>query len=153
MFAPETGVLVSHKNSWVIKRYEKRFGHTVPVRRTKDGYECIGPDGQWQPTDNDRHRWFGNIELWYEAPLCSTETLHSLDCSWARLGCAPPDLNDSGAVDADDLALFNKAWSAHGEGARCSPVNDWCSGGDLNKNGVLNTDDKGYMHAAQGCRR
>jgi len=153
LFRPETGALVNHKQPWIAERYEEHFGKMVPVRRTDDGYECIGPDGQWTPTENDRHRRFGNIELWYEAPLCSTETLHTLDCSWARLGCAPADLNDGGAVDAEDLDLFNNAWIDYGEGAGCSRGNDCCSGADLDQNGLLDADDRGYMVAAQGCKR
>ena len=135
---------------WRIERYRDRFGSTYPVRRDGDGYECIGTDDNWQPTENARHEWFVDFSLWFEAPLCvfGPETL---DCTWARLGCAPGDLDDSGEVDAADQALFDEAWTTYGSGAACSAVNDWCDGADFDQSGVLDEEDQAYLNAAQGC--
>ncbi len=139
------------RSPWIIDRYRDRFGYTPPVRRAGDGYECVGPDDEWMPTENSRHECFQEFRLWFEAPLCvaSPETL---DCEWATLGCAPADLDDNGVVGADDQALFEGAWSAHGELAECGPENSWCHGADLDRSGILDGDDQGYMNAAQGCR-
>ncbi len=146
------------KESWIQDRFYERFGEPdsflAAVRRTADGYECLAPGGDndtWMPTENTRHWWFGDIHLFREALLCDTEP-HTLDCTWAALGCAPADLDDSGAVDAADQALFDAAWATHGEGASCTEPN-WCDGADLDHSGVLDADDQGYMIAAQGCVR
>ncbi len=143
--------LVSRK-SWIRERYRNRFGDSVPVRRAGDGYECIGPDDRWMPTENPRHLWFGDIQLWREIPLCGVAP-HTLDCSWARLGCAPADLNGSGSVDSADFAIFNYLWNLFGSNAACAAINGWCDGADLDKNGALNADDRDFMTAAQGCIR
>jgi len=139
------------RSPWIIDRYRERFGDTPPVRRAGEGYECVGPDDEWMPTENSRHEWFQEFRLWFEAPLCvaSPETL---DCEWAALGCAPADLDGSGEVDAGDLALFDRAWVAYGELAECGWKNRWCEGADLDQSGLLDEDDQGYMNAAQGCK-
>ena len=139
-----------NKEPWIQDRYTDRFGSTVPVRRAGDGYECIGPDDQWMPTENKRHFWFGSINLWWEAHLCTIDP-HTLDCEWARLGCAPADLDGSETVDAADQALFDAAWTTYGDGASCSAGNGWCDGADLDQSGVLDAEDGDYMDAAQGC--
>ncbi|MDP8255352.1 MAG: hypothetical protein P9M14_06350 [Candidatus Alcyoniella australis] len=152
MLDSETGYLWN-REPWIQERYLERFGYTVPVRRAGEGYEAIGIDGQWQATENDRHRWFGPGKLWYEAPLCAMDVNHTLDCYWAALGCAPADLDNSGTADGDDLILFEAAWAQYGNGAQCSSSNDWCDHADLDQNGVLDADDQGYIQAAQGCVR
>jgi hypothetical protein len=141
---------LSNTDSWIQQRYTDRFGDTFPIRRAGDGYECIQPGDVWGPTENPHHDWFGGFRLWFTAPLCVFAT-DTLDCSWAKLGCAPADLDGSGAVDAADLATFGNAWTTWGEGATCSAGNAWCDGADLDRNGSLDTEDQGYMNAAQGC--
>jgi len=137
---------------WRVERYRERFGETYPVRRAGDGYECIGTDDQWRPTENSRHDPFHikSIGLWFEAPLCihSPETL---DCTWAKWGCAPADLDGSGEVDGEDVSLFEAAWGSHGCGARCNAGNSGCGGADLDGSGVLSEEDQAYIEAAQGC--
>jgi hypothetical protein len=152
ILAPGSGFLWS-RNVWIQERFTAAFGDTVPVRRAGDGYEAIGPDGQWQPTENSHHRPYEEVTLWHEAALCAQENLHTLDCSWARLGCAPADLNDSGAVDQADADLFQAAWDTFGEGAACDAGNGWCDGADLDQNGTLDADDQAFATAAQGCVR
>ena len=139
------------RSPWIIDRYRDRFGYDPPVRRAGEGYECVGPDGQWMPTENPRHEWFREFRLWFEAPLCvlSPETL---DCAWAASGCAPADLDGSGTVDEADRTLFEDAWEQWGEGATCSEANGWCAGADLDRSGVLDGDDRGYLDAAAGCQ-
>jgi hypothetical protein len=140
---------------WIVERYRDRFDYTPPVRRAGDGYECVatmGPPEVWQPTENPRHVWFKDFRLWFEAPLCvfSPETL---DCAWAKLGCAPADFDDSGLVDDADRTLFDAAWATHGEGALCDDANAWCDGADLDQSGLLNAEDQAFMDAAAGCVR
>ena len=137
---------------WRVERYRDRFGETYPLRRAGDGYECVGPDDDWIPTGNSRHEpfHFQHLGLWFEAPLCvhGTETL---DCSWAKLGCAPADFDGSGLVDEADRALFDAAWERYGWIARCTEANRMCDGADLDRSGRLNPEDQAYMDAAQGC--
>jgi len=106
------------QESWIRERYQNRFGNTAPVRRKGDGYECIGPDGNWVPTENPHHHQFSDIQLWREAALCAVAP-HTLDCSWAKRGCAPADLDGSGVVDSSDQILFNAKWGAS---ARARPA-------------------------------
>ena len=140
------------QESWIRERYQNRFGNTVPVRRNGEGYECIGPGGHWVPTENPRHIMFSEIQLWREAALCAAAP-HTLDCSWAKRGCAPADLDGSGVVDSSDHALLNEKWERFGPGAGCGAANSGCEGADLDGNGVLNDEDRNYMTAAQGCRK
>lgn len=153
LFNPVNGYLVNDRYPWITERYLDRFGEHAVVRRAGDGYEAIGPNGSWIPTENDRHRWLGDLLLWQEAILCNTEKKHTLDCYWARLGCAPADLSNDGLVDDQDTALFNSAWETFGEGAACTADNQWCAKADLDKNGVLDADDRDYLSAAIGCIR
>ena len=136
---------------WRVDRYRDRFDHDPPIRRAGDGYECIGVDDQWQPTENPRHVSYKEYLLWFEAPLCEMGP-GILDCSWAKLGCAPVDFDQSGVVDSADSALFDAAWSQYGQGADCSATNDWCDGADLDRNGTLDQEDRDYLEAAQGCK-
>ena len=138
------------EDPWIQDRYTARFGDAPPVRRAGDGYERIGPDGQWGPAENPRHVWMGGVSLWFEAALC-VNSPETLDCSWARLGCAPADLDGSGAVDAADQALFDAAWNTYGPGASCTEANRRCDGADLDGSSTLDADDQGYMAAARGC--
>jgi hypothetical protein len=148
---------VRDRAPWRVDRYRQRFpldsGTPYPVRRAGDGYECIGPDDEWMPAENARHEPFHlqSPGLWFEAPLCvhGTETL---DCTWARLGCAPADLDGSGEVDETDGAAFESAWDRFGRGARCNRANRRCDGSDLDRSGFLDREDRAYMEAAQGCR-
>ena len=137
---------------WRVDRYRDRFGETYPVRRAGEGYECIGPDDDWIPTENARHQPFNfqDLGLWFEAPLCVHDT-DTLDCTWASMGCAPADLDGSGQVDGADQALFDEARERYGWNATCSAANEACDGADLDGSGRLNHEDEAYMGAAQGC--
>ena len=106
------------------------------------------------PTENARHASFHipSLGLWFEAPLCVHAT-GTLDCSWARLGCAPADLDGSGTVDEADMALFEGLYARYGWGARCNEANRHCDGADLDRSGSLNREDRAFMEAAQGCMR
>ncbi|MCB9488044.1 MAG: hypothetical protein H6684_04860 [Deltaproteobacteria bacterium] len=146
---PESGRLWQ-KDEWIQERYLDRFGDTVPVRRAGDGYEAISADDEWHSVENDHHRWFGSILMWHESALCA-ESTHTLDCAWATIGCEPVDLNESGAVDEADQALFDTAWSTYGEDASCDSYNDHCDDADLDGDGTLTADDAAFMAAAQGC--
>ncbi len=143
------------KDSWIVDRYNNRFGappdRTYPIRRDGAGYEAIIDDGQWHAVENDRHTWIGSVHIFYEAPLCLNDALHTLDCSWAMLGCAPADLDDSGEAGPDDLVLFNEAVNTYGFGAQCSNMNSWCDGADMDKNGILEAEDRDFIYAAMGC--
>jgi len=141
---------LAQKEPWIQDRYWARFSDGPPVRRAGDGYEAVGPDGNWMPTENPRHEWFGGFKLWFEVPLCVFDPW-TLDCKWAAIGCARVDLDGSGVVDESDRVLFEAAWQDHGEGASCSDDNDWCSGADLDHSGVLDEDDQAFMDAAMGC--
>lgn len=142
---------LEHKEPWIQERYHERFGETgPPVRRAGEGYEAIGPDGEWGPAENPRHEWFGGFKLFFELPLCTFDP-STLDCTWAAMGCVRADLDGSGAADGDDLAIFQAAWEQYGPGATCSEADDWCGGADLDRSGLLDEEDPAFMDAAQGC--
>jgi hypothetical protein len=143
---------VNSRAPWRVDRYRERFGDTYPVRRAGEGYECIGTNDEWMPTENPRHEWFflDATSIWFESTLC-VDSPETLDCSWARLGCAPADFDNSGSVEIEDAALFSQKWTLFGEDASCSGSNNWCDGADLDRNSILNSEDQGYMDAAQGC--
>jgi hypothetical protein len=63
------------------------------------------------------------------------------------------DLDATHAVDGADAALFASAWSVYGPPASlaCDAGNGWCGGADLDRSGVLDGEDQGFMAAAQGC--
>ncbi len=141
---------LAQRESWTQTRYWTRFPEDPPVRRAGDGYECLGPDDEWMATENPRHVWMQDFELWFEAPLCVFAPT-TLDCSWAQLGCAHVDFDGSGLVDDADEALFTAAYNEYGTGATCSAGNDWCDGADLDLSGVLDDEDTAFMTAALGC--
>jgi hypothetical protein len=138
------------RDPWIQERYLARFADAPPVRRAGDGYECIGPDGNWRSTENPHHVWLAGVPFWFEATLC-VDSPETLDCSWARRGCAPADLDAGGAVDAADAALLDAAWETFGEGAACTEANSFCDGADVDGSGVLDSEDRDYLAAAQGC--
>ena len=138
---------------WIIDRYRDRFGDTPPVRLNQagDGYESIGVDDQWHSTENSRHVWFKDYFLWFESYMC-VHAPETLDCAWAKIGCLPADLNDSGQVDQDDQAIFDEIWGRLGPGTACTEANDQCDGADLDQSGTLGSEDQEFMTAAEGCR-
>jgi hypothetical protein len=135
----------------VKKRYLDAYGTTPPVRRTFDGYEAraFGPDGltEWRSVETPHHMVLGGIDLLEALPLCLTSP-GALDCAWARLGCARPDLDHDGVVGEADRLLLQQAAVTTG----CDTTNDWCGGADLDRTGSIDTTDVAFMDAAQGCR-
>jgi len=137
----------------VQRRYAEAYGADPPIRRAGQGYEARGvPEAEhpWQPVERPHHRVVGGARLLHALPLCETAPA-LLDCTWAALGCARPDLDESGAVDAADTALWEAAREAHA-GARCGAGNDWCGGADLDRTGAVDEIDQAFLAAAQGCR-
>ena len=122
-----------------------------PVRRAGDAYEARQGDGPWVLAENLRHRGVGSLDILQGVVLCTTAP-HIVACSWAQLGCAPAELDDSGAVDADDVALFGAAIDEHSLGASCDDGSA-CGGADLDASGVLDESDMAFMQAAEGCVR
>ncbi len=120
-----------------------------PIRRAGDAYEARQGDGPWVAAERPRHRGVGNLDFLQSIVLCTTAP-DVLDCSWARLGCAKPDLDESGIVDASDIALFEAALGEHGDGAACD---DGCGGADLDESGALDASDRAFLDAAMGCVR
>jgi hypothetical protein len=135
----------------VKKRYQDAYGTTPPVRRTVDGYEArtFGPDGmgEWRSVETPHHMVLGGIDLLEALPLCLTSP-GALDCAWARLGCARPDLDRDGKVGEADRLLLQQAAVTTG----CDATNDWCGGADLDRTGSIDATDTAFMDAAQGCR-
>ncbi len=121
-----------------------------PIRRAGDAYEARQGDGEWVAAELPTHRGVPGLDLMEGIVLCSTAP-HLLDCSWARLGCAAPDLDDSGTVDAADAGLLDSAIAVIGLGAEC--VEGLCGPADLDQSGVLDASDVAFMAAAQGCVR
>jgi hypothetical protein len=142
------------KSESVKARYLEHYGATPPLRRTANGYEATGHhsdhDWPWAEVPPPRHFQFGGVRLLEALPLCITAP-HLLDCTWAKLGCARPDLDGSGAVDAADQALFDAA-SAGVTGTICNSANSWCNGADLDQTGSVDDTDRAFMAAAMGCR-
>ncbi|MFN7955408.1 MAG: IPT/TIG domain-containing protein [bacterium] len=137
---------------WNQDRYRARFPDGPPLRRAGDHYEAVGADGQFHAVPNVSHQVFGGVDLLREAPLCALAP-EALDCSWAVLGCARPDLDASHTVNGADAALFQAAWAIYGPpvSTPCSAGNAWCGGADLERNGTLDGDDQAFIAAAQGC--
>jgi hypothetical protein len=99
---------------------------------------------------NQHHNYYGELNFWLEAAV-AVFSPQTLNCEWARLGCAPADFDGSMKVDASDTAIFNARWNAYGgSGAACP---DGCDGADLDRDGRLDADDQAYMQASQGCVR
>ena len=142
---------LSASSDTVKQRYLEHYGETPPLRRAGEGYEARGhhPEQEWpwQAVETPRHRQLGGIKFLEAMPLCNTAP-HLLDCTWARLGCARPDLDGSGAVDDADRALFE---AASATAAVCGPDNLWCEGADLDRTGSVDGTDAAFMDAAQGC--
>ncbi len=141
---------LASSHPWNQERYAARFPDGPPLRRAGDHYEAVGADGEFHAIPNVSHQWFGGVDLLREAPLCVLSP-SALDCTWAVLGCARPDLDGSHAVDGADTTAFQAAWSIYGPSATCDAGNDWCGGADLDRSGTLAADDQAFMSAAQGC--
>jgi len=137
-----------------VARYWERFPTEAdkPLRRLDDHYEAVGRDGDFHEIPNIGHQWFGGVHLWDSLPLCALAP-NALDCTWAVLGCARPDLDGSGAVEQADQTLFDAAWELYGppEPVLCGQPNDWCGGADLDRSGELDEEDQAFLEAARGC--
>ncbi len=136
----------------VKQRYLDHYGDTPPVRRKGEGYEARGvPEAEhpWQAVERPRHRIMGGARLLHALPLCNTAP-DILDCTWAALGCARPDLNADGQVDEADTTIFDAARASHADAA-CRSNNDWCGGADLDHTGTVDATDTAFLEAAQGC--
>lgn len=142
------------KSPSVKQRYLDHYGTTPPLRRSGEGYEAKGyhPDHEWPWAEvaTSRHHQLGGIRLLEALPLCVTAP-HLLDCTWAVLGCARPDLDGSGTVDATDLAALESATALFAN-TPCNSTNEWCNGADLDRTGAIDDTDAAFMSAAQGCR-
>ena len=145
---------LSGASGTVQQRYLEHYGETPPLRRTEDGYEARSFHGEeaqpWQPVETPHHRMLGGVHFLEALPLCNTAP-QLLDCTWARLGCARPDLDGSGAVDDADRTLFEAARTTSGTGP-CDAGNAWCQGADLDRTGAVDETDAAFMEAAAGCR-
>jgi len=136
------------------QRYRDAYGDEAPVRRAGDAYEARGfpeQDHPWHPVERPHHHIMGGLRLLHALPLCATAPEY-LDCTWARLGCARPDLDDDGGVGESDRALFEEARVAHG-GLVCGQDSGWCAGADLDRNGTVDDVDAAFLEAAMGCAR
>ncbi len=137
----------------VRERYAEAYGDVPPLRRAGDGYEARiyhnGQLGPWYPVENQHHVTTGGFRFLESATLCVSAP-HLLDCTWAKLGCARPDLNSDGKVDDADAALFNDGKTKAGA-EPCSEGNSWCGGADLDRTGEVDSVDEAFMEAAQGC--
>lgn len=142
------------KSESVKARYQEHYGETIPLRRAGGGYEATGyhPDHEWPWAEvaTPKHHQLGGIRLLEAIPLCVTAP-HLLDCTWAALGCARPDLDGSGTVDAADQAAMVAATTLHAN-TPCNSTNNWCDGADLDRTGTIDETDAAFMAAAQGCR-
>lgn len=130
----------------LFQRYRDAYGMEPPLRRAGDGYEARQAGGDWMPAEVPHHMRTG-MELLTAVATCETAP-DILDCSWARLGCARPDLNHDGVVDEDDHDAFDKRDKA---GDACDKANDFCAGADLDRSGGIDKVDRAFMDAAQGC--
>lgn len=143
---------LSGKSSEVVTRYRDAWGTTYPIRRSGEGYEArvFAPEGatDWQAVGTPHHLVFGGIELLEALPLCVASP-GILDCTWARLGCARPDLNKDGTVDTTDTELLQQASAL--TSTDCNAENEWCGGADLDHTGKVDETDTAFMEAAQGC--
>ena len=143
---------LSRTSETVKARYKKHYGDVPPIRRSGAGYEARGvPEDEhpWQPVERPHHHIVGGMRLLHALPLCKTAP-GILDCTWAKLGCARPDLNADGRVNDGDTALFAAARDTH-TGVDCSEGNDWCAGADLDRTGSVDKTDAAFMDAAKGC--
>lgn len=133
-------------------RYADTYPDGVhPIRRAGDAYEARQGQGEWVPVENPRHVGVGGLAFLQALGICEASPW-LLDCSWAALGCAAPDLDDSGEVDAADIALLEAAFETHGDGATCATEGS-CDGADIDQSGTLDESDRVFMEVAQGCTR
>ena len=143
---------LSGDNDAVKNRYAAAWGTTPPIRRTADGYEArvFGKDGasDWHAVDTPHHTVVGGLDLLEAMPLCVTSP-GLLDCAWARLGCARPDLDHDGVVGDSDRQVFQQAAAKATTG--CAETNQWCGGADLDHTGSVDAVDSAFLDAAQGC--
>ena len=137
----------SGRSDVIRQRYRDAFGMEPPVRRAGMGYEARQVGGPWVPVERPRHTRIGSLELLQALPICNVSPT-VLDCSWAALGCARPDLDASGAVDSADQTAFDASFE---DGKACDDANGWCDGTDLDRSGTLDGNDQAFMAAAQGC--
>ena len=144
---------LADRSKTVRDRYRDAYGETPPVRRSGEGYEARGHrEGElwpWAPVDNPNHFHLGHVELLEALPLCITNP-ELLDCTWARLGCERPDLNQDGQVDEVDQGLFDEGSVQH-MSVSCGLENEWCGGADLDRSGIVDETDTAFMKAAAGC--
>jgi hypothetical protein len=143
---------LSGASETVKQRYKTYYGDQPPIRRSGEGYEARGvpeDDHPWQPVERPHHRIVGGIRLLHALPLCTTAP-KILDCTWAKLGCARPDLNADGRVDDVDAKSFAAKRTAH-VGQGCYEGNGWCAGADLDRTGKVDKMDAAFMDAAKGC--
>ncbi len=141
------------RSAAIRKRYAETYPDgKPPVRRAGDAYEARQGQGPWVPAERPRHVGTGGLHLLEAVILCTTAP-QLLDCSWAAIGCAPADFDNSGVVDAADSALFETAFATHGDGATCDGASQACAGADLDGSGTLDDSDRAFMAAAQGCVR
>lgn len=141
--------LGENKDGWsqaIFQRYRDAYGMEPPLRRAGDGYEARQAGGDWQPAEVPHHMRTG-VELLTAIATCETAP-EVLDCTWARLGCARPDLDANGTVDEMDRKAFDAGDEA---GDPCDDANDWCDGADLDRSGGIDKFDRAFMDAAQGC--
>lgn len=141
--------LESNKDGWsqaIFQRYRDAYGMEPPLRRAGDGYEARQAGGDWEPAEVPHHLRTG-MELLTAIAACETAP-EVLDCRWARLGCARPDLNHDGVVDERDRDAFD---ASDGAGDACDKANDHCDGADLDRSGGIDKLDRAFMDAAQGC--
>lgn len=141
-----TGLGTDARGMLLRKRYRDAYGTLPPIRRAGDGYEARIAGGDWHPAEVPHHLRMGGLPLLDAITACETEP-QLLDCTWARLGCARPDLNRDGVVDGAD----SKAFADADANAACDTGDGWCDGADLDRSGRVDDLDRAFMDAAQGC--
>jgi len=139
-----------------VERYRNRFFlggvlHQPPLKRDGDNYKVVDAHGNWTPLANSNFVEIGGFSPFFELNLCGLAP-DTLSCSWARLGCARPDLDNSGMVDAADVSLLALRSSTYA-GQVCQRANQWCNGADFDHSGSIDGEDTAFMEAAQGCIR
>ncbi len=141
------------RSETVKQRYEDHYGSTPPIRRTDDGYEARRYESEaltdWQPVSRPQHQIVGGFKLMEAISLCITAP-ERLDCTWAKLGCARPDLNADRKVDESDQQQFDSLFQNY-QGQACDDGNQFCEGVDLDQSGLADEYDQAFMLAAQGC--
>ena len=137
----------------VQNRYREHYGEVPPVRVSGEGYEARSyhPENEmeWSAVERPRHHRLHGSRLYEALPLC-VYAPELLNCSWAALGCARPDLDGNGAVTEEDTALFATLGQEYRDSI-CGDSNGWCGGGDLDRSGIIDDKDQTFMTAALGC--